>query len=139
MALTDYELKDFTIHHSITLTDIVAATQNDVMTIELDTLPVSGEKYIKKLSMASANTDHVNIWKNATNVAYNAAYDNITGNIYTLGPIVEEEQTYVERTFCMSLTGNPSQRAAHLHVYVSGVVGGGGGDPEDGSWTGDTN
>lgn len=139
MALTDFELKDFTINHSITLTDIVAAAEDDVMTIELDTLPVSSEKYIKKLNMVSTNTDHVNIWKNATNVAYNAAYDNITGNIYTLGPIVEEEQTYVERTFCMSLTGNPSDRGTYLHVYVSGAVGGGGGDPEDGSWTGDTN
>lgn len=139
MALTDFELKEFAIKHSITLTDIVAAAQNDVMTIELDTLPISGEKYIKKLNMDSANADHVNIWKNATNVAYNAAYDNITGNIHTLGPIVNGEQTYIERTFCMSLTGNPSQRAIYLHAYVSGPVGGGGGDPDDGSWTGDTN
>jgi hypothetical protein len=139
MALSEYELKTFVVHHSTDYPEIVAADEDDSMTIELDTLPVSGEKYIKKLNMDSTNSDRENVWKNAVNVAYNAAYDNITGTIFTLGPIVEEVQTYVERTFCMSLTGEPSQRGSYLHVYVSAPVGGGGGDPEDGSWTGDTN
>lgn len=138
MALTTFGLNTYVVNHSIEFPDIVCVEEEDSMQIELEDHPVTGQKVIKKLALTSANAAYVSAWKNATNVAYSPVYDQITGLLYAPGPLENNEQTYIQRHFCMGLQGTPGERSHHLHVYVGSSVSGGGGDPDDGSWTGDT-
>jgi hypothetical protein len=138
MALTAFA-NTYTINHAITNPEIVAANQGDTMQVLLGTHPITSQPVVSSLTLDStADPANETIWANAVNVAYNPVHDQITGNIFTLGPVEDNEQTYILRNFCMSLEGTPNSRNQHLHVYVSeGIYGGG--DPDDGSWTGDTN
>lgn len=138
MALSSFANKTFTIAHVIDYPDIVCANQTNTMQIVLEEHPVSHELCIKELALDSANSVHVAAWKNAVNVAYDGAYDQITGMLYAPGEPQNGEDTYVPRNFCMNLQGTPAVRGKHLHVYVGPSLNGGGGDPDDGSWTGDT-
>lgn len=141
MALSSFSIPNnntYLINHQVDYPEIVCVEQDDSFTITLATHPISGQQYISALTLASDNSTYVNTWANAVNVAYDATYDQITGMLYTPGPEVNGEDTYITRNFCMSLQGTPNSRSHHLHVYVGPSLGGGGGDPDDGSWTGDT-
>lgn len=138
MALTAFESNNYVVNHAIDFPDIVCVLEGDTMVVELDLHPVTSQKILKKLALTSPNAAYVSVWKNATNVAYSPVYDQITGLLYAPGPLENNVQTYIQRHFCMSLQGTPGERSHHLHVYVGASVSGGGGDPDDGSWTGDT-
>lgn len=137
MALTSFEAV-YTIGHPIDYPDIVAANSGDAITIVLKNHPVSGARVFDRFEFSSSTPAYVSAWENAANVAYTAVYDQITGTILTPGPYDQNNNpTYVERAFSMTLTGTPTDRMRKLHVYVSESIFGGGGDPDDGSWTGD--
>ena len=138
MALTSFALSNFVVNHTVDYPDIVCVEQGDSMNIVLADHPISGQKYIDALELTSSNSAYVSAWANAVSVAYNATYDQITGVVYAPGPPVGGEDSYIARNFCMNLQGTPNSRSQHLHVYVGTSLGGGGGDPDDGSWTGDT-
>lgn len=139
MALTSFE-HSYTINHEVDLPNIVAANEGDGITIVLKNHPVSGARVFDRFEFSSSTQAYVDAWENAANVAYTALYDQLTGTILTPGPPDQNnDPTFIERAFSMTLSGTPSDRHRKLHVYVSESVFGGGGDPDDGSWTGDIN
>ena len=137
MALTTFQ-GNYTITHSILNPDAVCIEQGDVMQILLKDHPVTGVKMFDKFDLQTGNLPYEIAWKNATNVAYDAAHDQLVGTIFMPGPLdPEDKPTFIERAFCMSLAGDPSQRANTLNCYVSPSVTGASPDPDDGSWAGD--
>lgn len=139
MALTTFE-HSYTISHTIVNPDAVCVEEGDVMEIVLKDHPTTGSRIFDKLQLTSNNNTYYLTWKNATNVAYDLAHDQIVGTIFTLGPPdINNNPTYIERAFCMSLAGDPGERANVLSCYVSASVTGGSPDPDDGSWSGDVN
>jgi hypothetical protein len=139
MALLTF-MGSYTVAHDVTNPEVVAIDQGDTMTIVLTDHPVTGAKLVDGLAITPLSSPHVDTWKNAANVAYDAVHDQITGTIVTLGPPdINNNPTYRERAFCMTLTGHPQVRANTLHCYVSESLSGGGTDPDDGSWAGDVN
>ena len=139
MALTTFE-GSYTIAHTIVNPDAVCVEQDDIMTVVLKDHPTTGSRIFDKLDLDTDNNAYFVVWKNATNVSYDAVHDQLTGNIYTPGPPdINNDPTYIERAFCLSLSGDPSSRANTLNCYVSASVSGGNPDPDDGSWAGDVN
>lgn len=139
MALTTFE-GSYTINHTIVNPDAVCVEQGDTIEIVLKDHAITGNRMFDKLELTSSNNDYFVTWKNATNVAYIPAHDQLIGTIFTLGPPdINNNPTYIERAFCMSLAGAPNDRAGTLNCYVSASVTGGSPDPDDGSWSGDVN
>lgn len=139
MALTTFE-GSYTVHHTVVNPDAVCIEEGDTMAILLKDHPITGSRTFDKLQLTSDNNTYFLTWKNATNVAYDPAHDQIVGTIFTLGPPdINNNPTYIERAFCMSLAGDPTARAATLNCYVSASITGGSPDPDDGSWSGDVN
>jgi hypothetical protein len=137
MALTTFETS-YTISHTIVNPDAVCVEQGDVMTVVLADHPITGSRVFDDLELTTSNNAYYLVWKNATGVSYLAEFDQITGTIYTPGPPdINNDPTYIERKFCMSLCGDPATRANKLNCYVSASVSGGSPDPDDGSWAGD--
>ncbi|WP_257388962.1 hypothetical protein [Tahibacter caeni] len=139
MPLTSFENNIYRINHTIDYPEIVCVEYEDTMEVVLAVDPVTSEKVIDELKLTSNNSDYVSVWKNATGVTFDPLHDQITGNIMTPDPPdpVTNEIAYHNRAFCLSLTGNPTQRTSTIHCFISKTIGGGGGDPDDGSWAGD--
>lgn len=139
MALTTFE-HSYTITSASPNADAICVEEGDVMQIVLKDHPTTGSRTFDKLQLTSNNNTYYQTWKNATNVAYDLAHDQIVGTIFTLGPPdINNNPTYIERAFCMSLAGDPGERGNRLNCYVSASVTGGSPDPDDGSWSGDVN
>lgn len=139
MALSTFE-GSYTINHAVVNEHVVCVEYSDTMAIVLKNHPVTNKKVFDRFELTTNNTDYETTWNNAANVAYDAAHDQIVGTIVTLGPPdSNNDPTYIERAFCMSLAGDPSARTAVLNCYVSESLLGGGPDPDDGSWAGDVN
>jgi hypothetical protein len=137
MALSTFQ-GSYTINHSILNPDSVCIEEGDTMQVVLKDHPVTGVKMFDKFELQTSNNPYYVAWKNATNVAYDTAHDQLVGTIFTPGPPdLENNPTYIERAFCMSLAGDPAARPNMLNCYVSPSVTGGSPDPDDGSWAGD--
>jgi hypothetical protein len=135
VALTDFQ-GNYTIQHAVSNPDVVSIDQNDSIEIVFVSHPITGNPVLHSFVITPITSPHVSTWKNATNLAYDAVHDQITGTIWNQGPLdINNNPTYVERTFCMSLDGDPTLRVQRLHCYVG--PGSSGNDPDDGSWAGD--
>lgn len=137
MALTTFE-GSYTINHEITNPDAVCVEQGDTIEVVLKDHPITGDRVFDKLQLTSSNNAYSLTWANAANVAYDSAHDLIAGTIFTPGPPdINNNPTYIQRAFCLSLGGAPAARASTLNCYVSASVTGSSPDPDDGSWAGD--
>lgn len=141
MALTAFANKSFKINHTVSYSSIVCAEQYDEMEIVLVDNPLTGKKVLDSVALTSTNpaSEYVDVWKNATGLVYDAVRDQITGFIVTKAEYdaPNNRYVYVDRMFCMSLSGDPGERLTRLNCYVSKRLTAGGTDPDDGSWAGD--
>jgi len=141
MALTTFANKIFKINHAVGYPMIVCAEQYDEVEIVLVDNPLTGKKVLDSIKLTSTNaaSEYVDVWKNATGLAYDVLLDQITGFIVTKAEFdaPNNKYLYVDRKFCMSLSGDPGELLTRLNCYVSKRLTSGGTDPDDGSWAGD--
>jgi hypothetical protein len=139
MALTSFE-GSYLVKHDVDKPEVVCLDSGNTMEIKLKIHPMTGEKVFDKFELTTNTNAHFIVWKNAANVCYDIVHDQIVGTIFSPGPLdPNNNPTYIERAFCMTLAGNPYTRPDVLNCYVSASVTGGGSDPDDGSWSGDVN
>jgi len=139
MALTSFE-GSYTINHDVEKPEVVCLDSGDTLEVKLQLHPITGEKIFDEFELTTSTNAHFIVWKNATNVCYDIVHDQIVGTIFSPGPPdLENNPTYIERAFCMTLSGNPYARPNVLNCYISASVTGGSPDPDDGSWSGDVN